>query len=202
MNKKMKISDYVAFFAGLLTLFLFILKFTFEPGMKWITVVSPLWIIYGISIVQAIMADYVLRKQQQRKKDQEDFLKRFEPKEKPSLWQKRLAEMKYGSGYVPLNLNTLERLKRANPERCRAFGHTVEEMGAAFWGLALSGEVGELNNLVKKKLRGDKITDFELKFGKEAADILTYLDLYCTFFKVDLERNTIDKFNEVSEKVN
>jgi NTP pyrophosphatase (non-canonical NTP hydrolase) len=129
-------------------------------------------------------------------------LKRFEPKEKPSLWQRRLAEMKYGSGYVLLNLNTLERLKRANSERCKAFGHTVEEMGAAFWGLALSGEVGELNNLVKKKLRGDKITDLELKFGKEAADILTYLDLYCTFFKVDLERNTIDKFNEVSEKVN
>lgn len=101
-------------------------------------------------------------------------------------------------------MNTLEKLKHLNPERCKAFGHTVTEMPVTFWATALAGETGELCNIVKKKERGDSIPDGAYKemVAKEAADIVIYLDLLCTHEGIDLARAIREKFNEVSDRVN
>jgi NTP pyrophosphatase (non-canonical NTP hydrolase) len=99
--------------------------------------------------------------------------------------------------------NTLYRLKMLNPERCKAFGHSVDQMPLTFWATAVAGETGELCNLIKKMERGDKypFTYWQNEVGKEAADIVIYLDLLCTKIGIDLEKQIISKFNEVSDRV-
>lgn len=98
--------------------------------------------------------------------------------------------------------NTLAELRRLNPERCKAFGHTVQGMGLAFWSTAVAGECGELCNVIKKKLRGDDVPNFHGQVGREAADLVIYLDLLCTFLGISLEEFIVLKFNEVSDRVN
>jgi NTP pyrophosphatase (non-canonical NTP hydrolase) len=94
--------------------------------------------------------------------------------------------------------NTLAELRRLNPERCKVFGHSIQDMGLAFWATATAGECGEMCNIIKKKLRGDQVADFHGKVGREAADQVIYLDLLCTFLGISLEEFIILKFNEVS----
>ncbi len=66
------------------------------------------------------------------------------------------------------------------------------------WGCALSGEVGELCNYLKKQRRGDKIP--KKWMAHEVADIITYLSLLCHALDIDPERATIEKFNIVSKR--
>ena len=66
------------------------------------------------------------------------------------------------------------------------------------WGCALSGEVGELCNLLKKQKRGDFIPKKEL--AHEISDILTYLSLLADNLNVDMEKAIIEKFNIVSKR--
>lgn len=76
------------------------------------------------------------------------------------------------------------------------------------WFTAMAGEVGELGNIVKKLnrardgLKGNKETPEQLRvmLGKEAADILIYLELFCQVAGIDLVQATREKFNEVSER--
>ena len=201
MNEKLKLSDYVACFAGLLTLGLFILKLTFAPGIPSAVVVSPLWVPYGLAIITAIPLYCFNKRQADQVKAQAEFMKRFEPKEKSSLWARRMAEMKHVTGYHWNGKDTLERLRQANPERCKAFGHTVEEMGPLFWAVATAGECGEMCNLIKKKYRGDVMPDFIIDLSKEVADQIIYLDLLCKFYNINMEESVIQKFNEVSDRV-
>jgi NTP pyrophosphatase (non-canonical NTP hydrolase) len=98
--------------------------------------------------------------------------------------------------------NTLAELRRLNPERCKAFGHSVQEMHVTFWATAVAGETGELCNLVKKMVRGDKIPGISEAIGKEAADVVIYIDLLCTHLNINLEAAIVQKFNEVSDRVN
>ena len=67
-----------------------------------------------------------------------------------------------------------------------------------YWGLALSGEVGELNNYIKKEIRDKK--DFRIEISKEIADVFNYLVLLSKFYGIDLEKAIIDKLDEI--KVN
>lgn len=101
---------------------------------------------------------------------------------------------------VNIERNTLSALRRINPERCKVFGHTVQDMGLAFWSVAVAGECGEMCNIIKKKLRGDAVADFHGKVGREAADQVIYLDLLCSFLGISLEEFVILKFNEVSDE--
>lgn len=98
--------------------------------------------------------------------------------------------------------NTLQRLRKANPARCRdGFGHAVTDMPILFWSTAVAGEVGEMCNIIKKVERGDKIDNWREMVAKEAADVVIYLDLLCTSLEIDLETSIINKFNEVSDRV-
>lgn len=72
----------------------------------------------------------------------------------------------------------------------------------AQWCNAMTGEVGEAANLIKKIERGDYTLDEAREIlGKELADIITYLDILAYRAGVDLGQATIDKFNEVSDRV-
>jgi NTP pyrophosphatase (non-canonical NTP hydrolase) len=66
------------------------------------------------------------------------------------------------------------------------------------WGCALSGEVGELCNFLKKMSRGDKIPKKYL--AHEIADIHTYLSLLADNLDIDTEDAIIEKFNIVSKR--
>ena len=66
------------------------------------------------------------------------------------------------------------------------------------WGCALSGEVGELCNFLKKISRGDKIPKKDLAY--EISGIMTYLSLLADNLDIDLEDAIIEKFNVVSKR--
>lgn len=101
-----------------------------------------------------------------------------------------------------MHLDTLQQLKTANRLRCPKFGHGgIEGWEIEKWMLGLSGEVGEMANIIKKVIRGDDIENSKELIAKEAADVATYLDMACQRLGIDLATAIIDKFNEVSERV-
>lgn len=70
------------------------------------------------------------------------------------------------------------------------------------WCNAVLGELGELANLIKKVERGDlTLEEARAKLAKECADVATYLDILAFRLGVDLGQVVIDKFNEVSRRV-
>lgn len=70
------------------------------------------------------------------------------------------------------------------------------------WCNAVTGELGEAANLIKKIERGDLTLDeARAELAKEFADVVTYLDILAFRAGVDLGRVTMDKFNEVSRRV-
>lgn len=96
-----------------------------------------------------------------------------------------------------LNLKDLE---KANLERQKDWRSENWSLGE--WMCALTGEVGEAANIVKKIFRGDvSLNQAREALGKEFADILTYLSITAEKAGIDLSQVTIDKFNEVSERV-
>lgn len=83
----------------------------------------------------------------------------------------------------------------------------------ADWACALAGEVGEVCDEVKKLRRlttPGKESEREIRskeevikaIGDELGDVLAYAVLLADHLKIDLEKATIDKFNEVSQRIN
>src|SRR4051812_18793778 len=105
---------------------------------------------------------------------------------------------------------TFKRLRQANIKRCKKYfpGH-LEKWTPAEWGCAIAGEVGEALNLIKKLHRGDTTTYEKGKLvpldketvGREFADAIAYIDLCAASMKIDLDKVTRIKFNEVSKRV-
>ena len=72
----------------------------------------------------------------------------------------------------------------------------------AQWCNALTGELGEAANIIKKIERGDlTLDDVRTDLAKEFADIQVYLDILAYQAGVDLGEATIEKWNEVSVRV-
>lgn len=70
------------------------------------------------------------------------------------------------------------------------------------WCNAVTGELGEAANLIKKIERGDMtIEEARADLARELADVQTYLDLLAFRAGVDLGAATIAKWNEISERV-
>jgi Predicted pyrophosphatase len=114
-------------------------------------------------------------------------------------------------GYLSNGL-TFETLRDANVARLPTFknakGETAHtkpdgsDWSLNDWCTAVTGELGELANLLKKVRRGDlSLEDARETIGKELADIQIYLDLLAKQCGVDLGAAVIDKFNEVSDRV-
>lgn len=105
-------------------------------------------------------------------------------------------------------MDVLQQLRKANRERCEAFGHGgVQNWQLSQWSNAVAGEVGEMCNVVKKIERGDTFDrdgktpmDVEL-LAKEAADAVIYIDLLCQRAGVDLKTAIVNKFNEKSDDI-
>jgi NTP pyrophosphatase (non-canonical NTP hydrolase) len=104
-----------------------------------------------------------------------------------------------------------DELRAANVKRCREFRNAqgvmchpegVDGWSPSQWMVAVVGEVGETANILKKVERGDfTLESVREDLRRELADVQTYLDLLAASLGVDLGRATVDKFNEVSERV-
>lgn len=95
-------------------------------------------------------------------------------------------------------------LRTANRERARTAEKFAEcrSWTAADWMLALTGEMGEAANMIKKIRRGDfTLGAVREGVGRELADVAIYLDLLADHLGIDLGAVTRSKFNEVSERI-
>lgn len=108
-------------------------------------------------------------------------------------------------GAAPL---TFDAFREANVTRCLKWHpHGIASWSASDWVTAIVGELGEMASLIKMRNRerdampGNKFSPTDEQIGKEAADVLTYLDLFCAAHAIDLGRAAALKFNEVSERV-
>lgn len=114
-----------------------------------------------------------------------------------------------GYGTNGLSFNTLrEANKRRIPEFRNKKGKLIHNTDGSNWSLsawsnATLGELGEAANLIKK-IEGEDISLEEARndLAKEFADVVTYLDILAYRAGIDLGRAVIDKFNEVSERIN
>jgi NTP pyrophosphatase (non-canonical NTP hydrolase) len=99
---------------------------------------------------------------------------------------------------------TFDNLRSANRERVKhsKFAKCESEWTLAHWMQATVGELGELANIMKKVDRGDLTLDAAREsMAKEFADVQTYLDIMADKAGVDLGDATINKFNEVSQRI-
>lgn len=97
--------------------------------------------------------------------------------------------------------------RTANLVRCeRWHPEGIESWSPSDWLVAIVGELGELASLIKMRNRerdglvGNKFSPTDQQIAKEAADVFTYLDLFCARHGIDLSAAVIQKFNEVSER--
>jgi NTP pyrophosphatase (non-canonical NTP hydrolase) len=107
---------------------------------------------------------------------------------------------------------TFEKFRRVNKKRCEKYFFPIQDWSETDWACALAGEVGELCNFIKKRLRArtaktllPNIPSQEAlaaEAKKEIGDVLGYLDLIATRMGFRLEDCVVDKFNEVSDRVN
>ena len=118
-------------------------------------------------------------------------------------------------------MNVLDELKKVNEKRSlEGYKMKLTDWSLSQWSNAVAGETGELCNIIKKVERGDfhkrpenqsqnpelnndyAAAQYREEIGKEAADIVIYLDLLCTREGIDLGDEIVKKFNEVSKRVN
>ena len=118
-------------------------------------------------------------------------------------------------------MNVLSELKKVNEKRSlEGFKMKLSDWSLSQWSNAVAGETGELCNIIKKVERGDfhkrpenasdnieynnayAAAQYREEIGKEAADIVIYLDLLCSREGIDLGTEIVKKFNEVSKRVN
>jgi NTP pyrophosphatase (non-canonical NTP hydrolase) len=112
----------------------------------------------------------------------------------------------------PMSQLTFDALRRANVARLPLFKNRRgkpahikpdgSDWNLAQWANAVTGELGEACNIIKKVDRGDMTLDEARKqLADEIADVQTYLDLLAFRAGIDLGKATVDKWNAVSERV-
>ncbi len=70
------------------------------------------------------------------------------------------------------------------------------------WATAATGELGELCSILKQVRRGDiTLDEARHDIGKEAADVVTYLDILMNQCGLELGEFVGCKFNEVSRRI-
>ena len=68
------------------------------------------------------------------------------------------------------------------------------------WMLAITGEIGEAANWMKKRKRGDEDASIS-NILKELADVIIYTDILIQFYHCDTGAVVAEKFDEVSDRV-
>lgn len=98
---------------------------------------------------------------------------------------------------------------RLRCESLNGFGHALSSWSLSDWMTAVTGEIGEAANIVKKLNRyrdgvpGNTVSESELKamLADEIADSLIYLDLLAQAAGFDLETIRDAKFEKTSQKI-
>lgn len=108
-----------------------------------------------------------------------------------------------------MDLNEFSRRNRKRCESPTGFNHQLGDWSLSDWMTALTGEVGEAANVVKKLNRvrdgiaGNRETEGELraKLARELADVFVYLDL--TFQRLGLNLGDVvtEVFDAKSEQI-
>jgi NTP pyrophosphatase (non-canonical NTP hydrolase) len=107
---------------------------------------------------------------------------------------------------------TFDQLRQANMMRLPVFKNSKGQRAhdkpdgsdwcLAQWSNAVLGELGEAANIIKKVERGDMTLDEARPLlRREFSDVQTYLDILAFQAGIDLGEATVEKFNEVSERV-
>lgn len=110
---------------------------------------------------------------------------------------------------MPKSLDTFSEINRRRCEAPNGFNHPLSSWSLSDWAVAVSGEVGEMCNVVKKLNRvrdgvpGNKETPEALreKLKQEIADVYIYLDLLCQHQGISLSDAVWDKFEEKSREI-
>lgn len=76
---------------------------------------------------------------------------------------------------------------------------TIEEWSPSDWMMAVTGELGELANILKKQKRGEYVSPQAI--SDEWADTFTYLDLLAVRLGIEPEHAVMSKFEAVSERI-
>lgn len=124
-------------------------------------------------------------------------------------WQAGLAAQPAAAQEAGL---TFASFRAANVSRCEKWHPAgIGSWSPSDWLTAAMGELGELasevkmHNRVRDGLTGNKEElspdERRRRMANEAADVVTYLDLFCAERGIDLGDALIRKFNEVSERV-
>lgn len=115
--------------------------------------------------------------------------------------ERLMNEIKTRGHFVPALFGELS-AERSKEWDARGTAGTFD---VCYLGLAMGGEAGEAQNMIKKLLRrraglATKNTEADLikEIAKELADVYIYLDLIASGLSIDLGQAIIDKFNEVS----
>lgn len=99
------------------------------------------------------------------------------------------------------NIRRLPQFKNAKGQPAHA-QPDGSDWSLAEWCNAVTGELGEAANLIKKVQRGDyTLEEARQDLADEFADIVTYLDILAMRAGVDLGEATRSKFNRVSTRV-
>lgn len=103
---------------------------------------------------------------------------------------------------------TFDAFRAANAARCVKWHPAgIASWSDSDWIVAIVGELGELASFIKMRNRerdglpGNKFSPTDEQIAKEAADVYTYLDLFCERNGINLGRAAVEKFNEVSKRV-
>lgn len=116
----------------------------------------------------------------------------------------QLVEMRGNLTYRQLRDANTKRLplfknRRGEPAHSMADG---SDWSLGDWVCAVTGELGETANLIKKVQRNDvSLDEARSELAKELADVACYLDILAFRCGVDLGVAVASKFNEVSRRV-
>lgn len=99
------------------------------------------------------------------------------------------------------NIDRLPQFKDRKGRKCHSADDGSDWL-LSQWANAMTGEVGEAANIIKKIERGDFTLDEARDIlADELADIVTYLDLLSCRAGIDLADAVVKKFNKVSVRV-
>ena len=130
-----------------------------------------------------------------------------DPGNERNIMAKKSSQILYH--YGPAHIMTFSERNKLRCESLTGFNHKLGSWSMSDWMVALTGEVGEAANIVKKLNRvrdgipGNDKTPDELRamLASELADVAIYLDLMIQAAGFDLEEIRDRKFNETSAKI-
>lgn len=98
---------------------------------------------------------------------------------------------------LPLTMNDWTAINKLRRDEVFS-DHMCEDWTFVDWGLAMAGEAGEVCNVLKKKKRGDRITDEQIK--EEIGGLMVYIALLADSLGLSLQDCCVYAFNDVSKR--